>query len=188
MSPADYERFRQQLEAQLRSDVELIYEAYLTKLRAYETVLRARGELEGMVWEPPAALSLPAAGLPALPGAAERTALPPAPAVAPPQAAPAAQPSPPPRKKAAPANDVYHDLLDLIEQGRAGETFTKLDLVRVLGYEPTRSTLHRALRYLESESVISAFEYGTGRAVTRFRRGPRPTAPAESAGETEPTN
>jgi hypothetical protein len=103
MTPDDYDRFRQQLEAQLRSDVELIYEAYRTKLRAYETVLRARGELEGRTFEAVPALSLASAGLPPLPEAPKRAALPPAaaipatPAVAPaPQAVGGGAPPPPP--------------------------------------------------------------------------------------------
>lgn len=191
MTPDDYDCFRQQLEAQLRADVELIYQAYRTKLRAYETVLRAQGELEGRTFEPVPALSLASAGLPPLPEAAERAALPPAavipatPAAAPaPQAVAAPPPAaPPPRKKATPANDIYHALLDLIEEGRAGETFDKTDLVRALGYEPARSTLHRAIQDLEHESVISTVDYGTGRNVTRYRRGPRPTAAVDKAGE-----
>jgi hypothetical protein len=47
MPSADYERFRQQLERQLRADIELIFEAYQTKLRASETVARPGGTGRG---------------------------------------------------------------------------------------------------------------------------------------------
>jgi hypothetical protein len=43
MAAADFERYRQSLEDQLRADVEMLYQAYLAKLRAYETVSRAGG-------------------------------------------------------------------------------------------------------------------------------------------------
>ena len=39
-----YERYRELLEEQLRVDVELLYEGYRAKLRAFEAVERARGE------------------------------------------------------------------------------------------------------------------------------------------------
>lgn len=157
MSPQDYESFRQQLEAQLRADIELLYEAYRAKLRAYEIVWRARGELEGASWEsrptslPPFLPPLLASPEPApLESAAP---LPPAAAPAPPKAEPAA---------------VYHGLIAALE--RVAEEFDKHDLLKALGYEPRRATLYRALRDLEEDGAIAVVEQGSGRQATRYRR------------------
>jgi hypothetical protein len=70
MSTADYERYRRRLEEQLRADVQLLYQAYLSKLRAYETVSRTRGELD---LEPLPASEL-TLSLPPMPGPAPRPA------------------------------------------------------------------------------------------------------------------
>ena len=45
MTSRDHERFRRQLEEQLRADAQLLYAAYCAKLRAYETLHRLQGEL-----------------------------------------------------------------------------------------------------------------------------------------------
>src|SRR5262249_11104739 len=113
MPTGEYERYRQQLDAQLRADVELVYEAYRAKLRAYETVARARGE----DFEP-----LPAADLP--------TGLRPSPA-----------PAAPARRTKSRAHQVWDSVLAAIET--LPEQFDKFDLVKALGFEPRRSTLHR---------------------------------------------
>lgn len=153
MSPEDYERYRRQLEDQLRADVELLYEAYRTKLRAYETVWRTRLEMGGPVdWQPapPLAVSLPApAARPALPGAAA--------------AAPSAKR--PPRAK---ANSLYNDLLDALPL--LPDPFDSKDVARALGYKPRRSTLWRTLGYLVYEKHIEQVNVADGRIPARYRR------------------
>src|SRR5882724_7914315 len=63
MPREDFERYRQRLEEQLRTDMGLLYEAYLAKLRAYQTVERLRGEADGEL-SPASGLSIE---LPAVP-------------------------------------------------------------------------------------------------------------------------
>ena len=159
MPTQDYESFRQELERQLRADVELLYEAYRVKLRAYETVCRARGELEGGSWESRPADLPPLLPLPSEPAAPVlRQAAPPPPA--PLETAPALP-------KAEPAA-VYYDLVAALE--RVGEEFDKRDLLEALGYEPRRATLYRALMYLEEDKKIALIERGSGRQASRYRR------------------
>jgi hypothetical protein len=68
MPSGEYERYRQHLDAQLRADVELIHEAYRAKLRAYETVARARGEEFAALPAADLSLDLPPALAPQIPG------------------------------------------------------------------------------------------------------------------------
>lgn len=150
---SDYERYRRRLEEELRSDVELIYASYLAKLRAYETVARVRGELDG---EPPLgalALRLPAP-LAALPAAAS-------PAPPPVPAAPLA-----PRKRRA------FEVVDAIEEalGRLDEVFDKDDLCRAMGFAPPRATLFSALDRLVSEGIIAVHVRGGGKRPTLYRK------------------
>jgi hypothetical protein len=152
MSPGDYERFRQQLEAQFRADVELLSEAYRTKLRAYETVCRARGELDAGPWTPPdVPRSLPEA---AAPFAEEET-----------PAAPEAPPSPPGKSRA-------YEMLNAISGAVAQmpEVFDKHDIGRALGFAPRRATLSRILGDLVLEGALAVDEAGTGKRPTRFRK------------------
>ena len=162
----DYERFRQRLEEQLRAEMELLYEGYRAKLRAYEMVARLRGELDVEPW-PPVELArslLPAAGAARLsPGSPEPMA--PAPQAAPP---PAQQ-----RRKA-------YELLDAITGAFAAlpEVFDKRDIGRVLGFMPRRSTLHGSLQFLIDDRVIAVEAYGSGNQPTRYRKLTPPAVPA----------
>jgi hypothetical protein len=69
MTTRDHERYRRQLEKQLRANAEMLYAAYCAKLRAYETLHQLHGDLGHL--DPhlllPACfpLSLPPAALPA---------------------------------------------------------------------------------------------------------------------------
>jgi hypothetical protein len=150
MPSGEYERYRQQLDAQLHADVELIYEAYRAKLRAYETVARARGE----EFAP-----LPAADLP--------IRLPPAPAPVPPTrpAAVALPISPAPRKAALQVEEAIVTALDTLP-----EVFDKRDLARAIGFEPRRSTLHRTLQRLIRDGELEIAAYGASRIPTSYRK------------------
>jgi hypothetical protein len=175
-----YELVRLQLEEQLRRDFELLYQAHLTKLRAYETLARARGEIDASL--PPLALTLnlpgllPAAAAPALPAPA------PPPAAAPP-AAPAPAVPPAPSGKAKPAKrkrDRNYRLHDAVREAldQLGETFTKQDLGKVLGFRPTRTTLHSVLAALVTDGTLRLEGSEWGRA-NRYRQATAPPAEPE---------
>jgi hypothetical protein len=153
MPTGEYERYRQQLDAQLRADVELVYEAYRAKLRAYETVARARGE----DFTPLSAAELP-------PGL--RPAPAPTPA-APPTPAPATAP---PRSR---DHQVEGSVLAAIETLPA--LFDKFDLVKALGFEPRRSTLHRVLKLLVRDETLHVETEAAGRYPTVYRKAGAPT-------------
>jgi hypothetical protein len=155
---SDYERFRKRLEEQLRADVELLYEGYRAKLRAYEMVARLRGDFDGE-FGPPLEL---ARSLSPVPGPAQ---LPAAPAASPPA------PAPPRRGK---AYELFNTIFDLL--ATLPEVFDKSDLVRALGYEPRRTTLHNTLELLLEDGLIEVAQHGTGKRLTRYRRIAPPPA------------
>ena len=151
MPPSDYEIYRQRLEEQLRADVELLYEAYRAKLRAYETVLRTRAEIGAGPW-PPAELTL---SLPAAPG----------PQATPPPADAPAPPPKPSRSRAYRVLDAVEDALEKME-----EVFDRHDLVREIGFEPKRATLLRVLDELKKAGVLAVAEEAVGKQPTRYRK------------------
>lgn len=159
MSRGNHQRFRRRLEQQLRADVELLVAACRTKLCAYETLARSRGELnsEPETW----ALELPADLLATLTGTAPSSS--------------ARTPAPP--RSAAPALRSRAGALTLrraVDQAlrQVGETFDRNDLCRELGFEPPRSSLHRVLLDLEREKAIATARIGHGRTPARYRKLP----------------
>jgi hypothetical protein len=157
MNSRDHERFRRQLEKQLRADVELIYGAYCAKLRAYEVMHQLHGDLDSRLL--PAAelpLSLPPAALPATP--------PPAPA-----------PAPPPRKA---PHELYLAVRETLEE--LPELFDRSHVNAALGFEPRRPSLYRVLRDLEREGWIAVEERGEGKLSNLYRKLPPPDPPADS--------
>lgn len=198
MSSADlpsYELYRLQLEEQLRRNFELLYQAHLVQLRAYETVARARGEIDAGL--PPLALTLNLPGFPLVPAAAPAlpglpataAALPGLPAAAgpalpapepPPSAGPSAAPSAkklPDKRKRDPNNRLYDGVLDALD--RLGDPFTKKDLCRVLGFKPSRTTLHSVLEELVKEGTLRLADTEAGRSNRYSKAAAAPAAPAE---------
>lgn len=167
MPLSDYEIYRQRLEEQLRADVELLYEAYRAKLRAYETVLRTRGEIGAGPWPPPElTLSLPPA-----PGLQESPPAPPVPS----------RPSKRPRSRAYSVVEAVEGVLDTLD-----EVFDRNDLIRALGFEPNRATLHRILTELTDAGFLAVEEFGGGKSPNRYRRIASISPPGkshETAGE-----
>jgi hypothetical protein len=147
MPREDFERYRQRLEEQLRSDMGLLYEAYLAKLRAYQAVERLRGEVD---LEDP-----PAVGLP--------FPLPPSPGPDAPAAAPA--PGVPRRSKAYEVIDAIVAILD-----RLPEVFDRFDVLAALDFEPRRSTLLAVLQELRQQGVLEIVREGAGKRTTLFRK------------------
>jgi hypothetical protein len=80
-----------------------------------------------------------------------------------------AAPAPPPAP--APKRERLSVLNDLIEAFRElPEIFDKHDIARVLGYEPSRATLFRALLALSKEGLIATESISIGGATTRHRK------------------
>jgi hypothetical protein len=152
MTTRDHERFRRQLEKQLRADVELIYAAYCAKLRAYEMMHPLHGDLDDLEIG-----ALPPAGLP--------LSLPPVPVPALPPPAPSA-PSPRPPKQG--PNELYNAVLQVL--GQLPEIFNRSHVHAALGYEPRRASLYRVLRDLKAYGWLAVEEYGEGRLSNCYRR------------------
>ena len=180
MAPTDYDRFRHRLEQQLRADVELLFEAYRAKLRAFETVAHARGELEESADRPPLALPPGLLALaPAREPAGESPALPSAsPAATAAPAAAAGPPSSPAKRK----RSYAYEIQDAVEAalGQLGEAFDRNDLCRVLGFVPSRATLHRVMNELLEAGTITIEELGSGRRPMRYRKRTPAVAPAKA--------
>jgi hypothetical protein len=149
MTPRDHERFRRQLEKELRADVELIYASYCAKLRAYERLHELHGDLDAG-FLPPAepTLSLPAAAVPA----------------APPEA-PAPKPPPPPKLG---PNELYNAVVAAL--GKLPEYFIRSQVHAVLGFTPPRASLYGVFRQLETAGWLVKEEYGEGRLANVYRQ------------------
>jgi len=145
-----FEILRERLEEQLRTDVELLYEAHRTKMRAFETVWRAQAELDPSLQPPPPP---PASG-----SRHQIVTLLPEPE---PSQAPVEQPSGP--KKS---------LLLLVLQvlNSLPEVFDKHDVYRALGFTPSTSSLHRVFNELIEQEWIRLEAEGRGRVGNRYLR------------------
>jgi hypothetical protein len=152
----EYERRKRAIEEQLLADLELVRAAAQTKLRALE-----------QLW-----LASPAQGLRDIrretPASAEtRTeTLTPAPPETLASSRQAETPTSPPQQ--AIRRDVLNDILDTFPQ--LPEVFDKSDVVRLLGYEPSRPSLHRAWDRLLGERKIVMDLHSDGRRPTRWRK------------------
>jgi hypothetical protein len=163
MADSDYERRRRAIEQEYLAGLELIREGYLAKLRALEASVADRYETR--------AESLASAGESASEGT--QTASPASvetqSATPPPSRTPAPAPSsaaisvPGPRR-----SGVMFEILDTFP--RLPEIFDRTDVVRLLGYEPSRPSLHRAWdRLLDAGKVVIVLG-GHGRRPTKFRK------------------
>lgn len=154
MPREDFERYRQRLEEQLRADMGLLYEAYLAKLRAYQTVERLRGEADGEL-SPATGLSI---DFPAVP-------IPDAPPTAPPPKAP-------------PRRSQPYEVIDSIREAlpRLPEVFDRFDVLAALDFEPRRSTLLKTLQDLRQEGVLEVVREAAGKrpALWRYVAGSPP--------------
>jgi hypothetical protein len=83
-------------------------------------------------------------------------------------------PKKPPRKS---SPQVAKDIVAVV--GRLPERFTRHDVIKLLGYEPERGALSRALKDVTDERHIRVEEAGRGHIPTLYRRTPKkPPAPA----------
>lgn len=96
---------------------------------------------------------------------------------APPQT-PAAPPMPPPSRPALPQISVA--LEEILP--RLPEVFDKGDVVRLLGWSPSRATLHRVLGNLVFERRLTIESFGGGRISNKYRK----RVPADEAQKQPP--
>jgi hypothetical protein len=150
--PSDhFERYRKRLEDQLRTDMGLLYEAYLAKLRAFQAVERLREN----------ALGLENAGVDALTLAEFSAYLPPMVTAA----APTAAPPDPPRSEP-------YEVAEAVEAAlaRLPEEFDRFDVLAALDFEPGRSTLYAVLNTLVLKGVLTIVREAGGKRTALYRK------------------
>lgn len=82
-------------------------------------------------------------------------------------AVPAVPPAKPSRHRLAPGQ-LREDVETVLAQ--VPEVFDRNDLLRALGYEPERSSLHRVLDRLVNEGVLILDSYGAGKIPAKYRK------------------
>ncbi len=144
MTREEFEERLRALEAQHQADIALINAGHEARIRSLLSLWQTDA--------PPAADPQPVA----VPAAAPA---PPAPAVPP-------EPAPQHRRE---RNSVLNDLVEALPE--LPEIFDKHDIARALGYEPSRTTLFRALLTLNKEGLISTVSTSIGGTdTTRHRK------------------
>lgn len=140
MTREEYEERKRALEAQHLADVALMNVAHQARMRTLEDLWQCTAAHAVS----PQAMVVPA-----------------------PTSAPPAPPAPSPKPKRA-AFSVLDDLTAALPE--LPQTFDKHDIVRALGYEPSRATLFRALLALSKEGRITTVNFSVGGATTRYRK------------------
>lgn len=143
MTREEFEERLRALEAQHQADIALVHAGHEARIRALLSLWQPTA--------PPIADPQPAS----------------LPAAAPPPPAPAPPPEPAPKVRRAP-HSVLNDLVEAFPD--LPEVFDKHDVARVLGYEPTRATLFRALLALKKEGYITTVSTGIGGTETTRHR------------------
>lgn len=156
MQDNEYERRRRDLEEQLQADLELIRAGYQAKFRALEALfLAAQGEA------PPDAANVTLAS--------DETQIPlDSPASVAPSESGEALPESVVRSRERHRGDALEDILEAFPN--LPEVFDKSDAVRLIGYEPSRPTLHRVWSRLQQDKKIVIETYSDGRRPQRFRK------------------
>ena len=144
MTREDYESRKRVVEAQLAADIELLRAAAQLRLHALEELWRAH-----CASEEDAGSGTPASAVT--------------------QTGPPDPPAEPPAKpdQAAPKGRIA-DVLDVFP--RLPEVFDKMDVARLLGYEPSRQTLNRAWSELDRLGKIKLELLSEGRRPTKYRK------------------
>ena len=149
MTRGEYEERRRALEAQREADIAMINAVHEIRVRALDKLWQVTAE-EGADFITPAA-----------PGNGSL----PAPAAVPVVSAP----PPAARRKMRGRGEVLNDLDEAFPQ--LPEVFDKRDIARILGYEPARATLFRALRQLMDEGAVAMEDHSLpGTTLTAFRK------------------
>jgi hypothetical protein len=140
VNQAEYQRLRRQLDEELRAGMEMLQAGHRAKVEA----LDSRWQEDSGPYP-------------------ESRPVPPEPREEPPLPV-----VPPAGRERLQAGELLDDIEAALE--RVGDEFLKSDLCRALGYEPHRSSLHRALRELEMEGVLEVQRQGLGRRASRYRK------------------
>jgi hypothetical protein len=161
MPTDNYERYRKRVEDQLRTDMGLLYEAHLAKLRAFQTVERLRGnggnvdniEVDSRLESEISAYLQPVA-------------------------APASPVVPSPA--GTPRRSGWFEVIEAVEAALAGlpEEFDRFDVAAALDFEPRRSTLLEALQTLTRTGVLTIAREAAGKRPTVFRKADVEIQPA----------
>ena len=153
MTHKEYETRRVAIDQQLAAGIELLQAGHRAQLRVLE-----------LVWmlNPDDELS-------------SRTPTEPAPATASAQPVPLDEKSPaaPPRRRRG-AWELYDEVEAAL--ARVGDELDRNDVVRALGYEPQRASLHRVFLEMEKAGLLKRLSQGSGRRPGRFQRLARETA------------
>lgn len=154
MTREQYERSKRQLEEQLRAGTALLEKAYHAQIAALDVVWRLHSqEVDASVHQ-----------------------VGPSPVPAPPAApAPTQPPLLPQRPRRRSASEVQEDIATLF--WRFPASFTRSEVCEMLGYEPDRTLLYRALRELVREGHLAVEEHGSGQRATLYRKTTPPDSP-----------
>jgi hypothetical protein len=151
MTRDEYEQSKARIQEQHRAAVELMDTACKAQLRALDLVWMVQGQ-GGAGGEALAGLVIPAAPPPAKQEEPKK-----------------------PRRKSSP--EVAKDVVAVV--GRLPEKFTRHDVIKLLGYEPERGALFRALKDVIDEGHIRVEQAGSGQVPAIYRRNPK-KSPAQT--------
>ncbi len=163
MTREDYEQRKRRLEAQLEEALELVRAGFRQQIRALE-----------MVW---------------MTTAAEDVALSPIPAETTSREAPAAsdaasaalQPAKSSRKPRQPAGKLWDDIDAIFDD--LPQVFDRNDVVKALGYEPERSSLHRVMKRFQKAGDIVLKAYPAGRIPAKYEKTKEDEETADAAAD-----
>lgn len=147
MTREEFEERLRALEAQHQADVALMNAGHEARIRSLLSLWQTAA--------PPAATPQPTVIPETVPEAP------------PPAPAPVQEPAP---KRKRERHSVLNDLAEAFAD--LPEIFDKHDIVRALGYEPSRTTLFRALLAFNKEGLIATESLSSGGTTTRHRKLP----------------
>ena len=144
MNREEYEQRKRRLEEQLREGIELLQAGFRQQLRALEMVWMSTSEEDGVQPQPQVAGTKPLE-----------------------PAAASAAPKQPRRRRMEPGKllEDVENALDSVPQH-----FDRHDLLKILGYEPDRSSLHRVMKVLLKEGVITLESYSAGKIPAKYEK------------------
>ncbi|HEX4498529.1 MAG TPA: hypothetical protein VIE43_22825 [Thermoanaerobaculia bacterium] len=141
MQDQEYERLRRGIEERLAADLELIHAAHQARLQALDALRLASADPQAPKESPPSVT----------------------------QTAPVEEPGGRPAAvQKLRRGGLLADIREIF--GDLPEAFDKADVVRLLGYEPNRPSLHRAWDKLRDDGKIVMERFSAGRRPTRFRK------------------
>jgi hypothetical protein len=150
MTRAEYEQRKRRLEEQLQEGIELLKAGSRQQLRALELIWMTTGDEDGSLPQTPAEGRSP-----------EKPAIPIKTAAAP-------QPAKPSRRPRLRPGQLWDDIDSALDQ--VPRIFDRHDLLKALGYEPDRASLHRVTTALLGQGVITLKAHGSGRIPAKYEK------------------